>query len=188
MKIFKFIVGVTEVVLLISCGGSTGKKLPDQKGFTVIEKELKSKFGETAFYTDLTITYDESIGNIISVVVSKNPESLKMEEWDSTEGNWLQSSEISIEVPKGSEAADFMFQLNNTISLSKLGELVEKSSKQLTAEKAINDPVLSMAFIKFPENGDSNKTKYVVILTPPNGGTTFTFSYKLNGDLIVMDY
>ncbi|UNY99845.1 hypothetical protein MQE36_05730 [Zhouia spongiae] len=188
MKTFKFIVSIIVVVMLISCGGSRGKESPNQEGFTDIEKELKSKFGENAFFTDLTITHDEATGNIISVTVTKNPESLKMGEWNSIQGNWVQESEITLEVPKGSKAADFMFQLNNTVSLSKLGELVEKSSKQLTAEKAINDPALSMAFIKFPENGDINKAEYVVMLNPPNGGTTFTFNYKLNGDFIKMDY
>lgn len=188
MKTLKFTAMIVVVIVtLMSCGGSTSKQAANAEGFGVIEKEIKSKFGENAYYTDFTITYNKSIGNIISVTVTDNPESLKMGQWNSTQGSWKQSSEISLEVPKGSKAADFMFQLNDKINLTKLGELVEKSSKQLTAEKSIENPTLHMAFVKFPKNGDIAKTEYTVMLKPENGGTTFTFSYKLNGDLIKMD-
>ncbi len=176
------------VITLMSCGGSTSKQPADAEGFGAIEKEIKSKFGENAYYTDLSITYNKSIGNIISVTVTDNPESLKMEQWILTQDTWTQNSEITLEVPEGSKAADFMFQLNEKINLTKLGELVEKSSKQLTAEKSIENPTLSMAFVKFPKNGDIAKAEYSVMLKPENGGTSFTFYYKLNSDLIEMDY
>ena len=44
-------------------------------------------------FTDLTITYNKAIGNIIGVTVTKEPASLKMEQWNSTKGNWTQNSE-----------------------------------------------------------------------------------------------
>ncbi|MEE3999196.1 hypothetical protein V1T75_02510 [Tenacibaculum sp. FZY0031] len=188
MKVVKFIVIIAVFTLLVSCGNSTSKQVANKEGFAAIEKEVKSEFGNNAYYTDVTITYNKSIGNIIGVTVTSAPESLKMGQWNHMQDNWKQNSEISLEVPQGSKAADFMFQLNNKINLSKLGELVEKSSTQLTAEKSIENPVLNMAYIKFPKNGDVTKTEYVVMLNPENGGTTFTFRYKLNGDFIEMDY
>ena len=48
--------------------------------------------------------------------------------------------------------------------------------------------MLSTAFIKFPKNGDISKTEYNINLKPENGGTTFRFNYKLNEELIKMDY
>ncbi len=69
-----------------------------------------------------------------------------------------------------------------------LHKLVETSIKTLQNEKQIEAPSLQMATIKFTKNGDLVKTEYLVMLQPKNGGTTFTFSYKLNGDLIKMDY
>ncbi|OUS02826.1 hypothetical protein A9Q86_01900 [Flavobacteriales bacterium 33_180_T64] len=176
------------VSLLMSCGGDASKQPTDEKGFLAIEEELKNKFGDNAYYTDLTITYNKSIGNIIGVTVTEVPESLKMEQWNSTQGNWKQNQEISLEVPQGSKASDFMFQLNENINLSKLGELTEKSIAQLKAEKDLNNPILSMAFVKFPKNGELSKTEYAVRLEPEHGGTSFTFYYTLGGDLIKMDY
>ena len=188
MKLLKSIMLVVILITFISCGGSTATQQANAEGFGVLEKELKSKFGDNAYYTDLTITYNTSIGNIIGVTVTKEPESLKMGQWNQTQGDWQQNSDISIEVPLGTKAADFMFQLNEQINLSKLGELVEKSSKQLKEEKSIENPTLSMAYIKFPKNGDVSKTEYVVQLKPENGGNTFTFRYELNGNFIEMDY
>lgn len=188
MKVLKSTILVAALITLMSCGGSTHNEPANAEGFRNIEKEIKSKFGENAYYTDLKVTYIESIGNIIGVTVTDDPESLKMGQWNLTQSTWKQNSEISIEVPKGSKASDFMFQLNENINLSKLGELVEKSSTKLSAEKSIENPALHIAYIKFPNNGDISKTEYIVMLKPENGGTTFTFTYRVDGDLITMDY
>jgi len=176
------------IALLISCGRSAGKQEANAIGFKAIEGILKSKFGDKAHYTDLTITYNETIGNIVGVTVTDAPESLKMGQWTLSQGNWVQTSDITLEVPQGTKAADFMFQLGNAINLGQLGALVEKSKEQLTAEKDIEDPSLHMALIKMPKNGNRDKTEYTVMLKPENGGTTFTFNYDLDGALIKMDY
>ncbi|SIS42534.1 hypothetical protein SAMN05421766_101857 [Zobellia uliginosa] len=175
-------------ITLVSCGGDTAKLPANADGFAGIEKELKSEFGDSAYYTDLTIIYNESIGNSISTTVTDAPESLKMGQWTYSLGNWKQTSEVTLEIPEGTKAADFMFQLGEKISLGKLGELVEKSSEQLKAEKDIENPRLEMAFVKYPKNGDLSDAQYIVKLQPENGGTSFTFSYKIDGSLIKMDY
>jgi len=176
------------LITLMSCGNKTSNQPANAEGFGAIEKELKSKFGDNAYYTDLSISYNKSIGNIIGVTVTDSPESLKMGQWNSAQGIWKQNQDISIKVPKGSKAADFMFQLNNKINLSKLGELVEKSSKELAVKKNIENPILSIAYVNFPNNGNIAKAEYVIMLKPENGGTTFTFSYKLDGELIKTNY
>ncbi|WP_147296621.1 hypothetical protein [Flagellimonas nanhaiensis] len=173
---------------LVSCGGGASKQKANAKGFGAIEIILKDKFGNDAHYTDLTITYNESIGNIVGVTVTEAPESLKMGQWNLSQDNWTQTSEITLEVPAGTKAADFMFQLDETINLGKLGGLVEISKEKLTAKKQIENPLLHMAFVKMPKNGERTKTEYVVMLKPPNGGTTFTLNYGLNGELINIDY
>ena len=57
---------------------------------------------------------------LLGVTVTEAPESLKMGQWNNTQGKWVQNSDISLEVPQGSKVADFMFQLNDKINLSKL--------------------------------------------------------------------
>lgn len=179
---------VLVTITLISCGGGTSNQPANAEGFKALESELTSKFGTDAYYTDLKILYVKGIGNVISTTVTNDPESMKMGDWNLNQGTWKQNSEITLEVPEGNKASDFMFQLNEKINLSKLGGLVEKSMKQLTTEKNIENPVLSIAFVKFPKNGDIASTEYAVTLEPENGGTSFSFYYTLDGELINMDY
>lgn len=189
MKILKLsLIVIITTTLISSCGGGTSKQKANAEGFGAIEKELKNKFGDNAYYTDLSIVYNESIGNIIGVTVTENPESLKMGQWNLTQDNWQQNSDITIEIPNGTRAEDFMFQLKDNINLSELGKLVEQSQEKLSKEKQISDSKLHMAFIKFPTNGDTSSAEYTVMLKPKNGGTTFTFQYTLNGEFVEMNY
>ena len=187
MKTIKAIVVLVCLAMMTSCGGSASKQSADADGFGAIEDEIKSEFSDDAYYTDLTITYNKSIGNIIGVTVTEDPTSLKMGQWNNTQGTWTQSSEISLEVPEGSQAKDFMFQLGETINLTKLGGLVEKSIQQLKDEKNLKNPILSIASIDFPDNGNASEARFVINLKPENGGTSFSFYYKLDGELIKMD-
>jgi len=189
MKHLKTTVVALVLTLVFSCGGGTSNQPATADGFSAIEQDLKDKFGSDAYYTDLNISYDKSVGNMLSLTVTDAPESLKMGTYVfSQHTSWRQDSEVTLEVPEGTKAADFMFQLNDKINLKKLGELVELSSKNLTKEKDIDNPAFEMAFIKFPNNGDIQKAEYVVKLEPENGGTSFTYRYTLNGELIKMYY
>ncbi|WP_426430916.1 hypothetical protein ACPX19_00795 [Winogradskyella sp. HB-48] len=186
-SLFKLLV-LLLLIQLASCGNSTQNQPATAEGFQNIENELKSKFGDNAYYTDLSITYNKSIGNIVGVTVTEDPESLKMGQWNLTRDTWKQNSDITIEVPSGTKASDYMFQLGDAINLSKLGGLVEQSVQKLKAEKNLKNPTLSIAGLNFPDNGDISKAQYMVNLQPENGGTTFSFYYSLSGDLIKMNY
>ncbi|MGH1386815.1 hypothetical protein [Kordia sp.] len=188
MKVINFtmIVIVVVVLSLLSCDTSTHTQPADAIAFNAIEKVMKSEFGENACYTNLTISYNKTTGSSINTIVTNAPKSLKMEKWNSTQNIWKKTSDIFIEVPNGTKAKDFMFQLNDTINLSTLGDLVEKSSKQLQQEKNIEKPALHLATIKFPKNGDVSKTEYCIMLKPENGDKTFSFFYSIDGKLIKM--
>ena len=133
------------------------------------------------------MTHNDSIGNIVNITVTKKPESFKMEEWSFIQGKWNQESDITVEIPEGFKASDFMYQLADEISLSELGELVEDASKKLKEDKKIN-PKLHVASIDYPNDGDISKAEYIIMLKPETGGTTFTYSYNVNGEFIEMDY
>lgn len=182
--LFAFIVATK----LLSCGDATSNQPANAEGFAAIETELKNEFGDDAYYTDILISHDDRMGNIISLTVTKAPESLKMGQWNLVQGNWSQSSDVTIEVPKGSKASEFMFQLNDEINLTKVGELIENSAQQLTEEKNIENPKLDTALIKYPKNGDLSDMEYSISMKPENGGTTFRFYYTLDGNLRKMDY
>ncbi len=185
-KLKKASIVALTLITLISCG--SGGQPVNAEDFKALGEELKDKFGNDAYYTDFSVSYDESVGVILSVTVTEDPESLQMGEWGMSRGFWEQSSEVTLEIPEGSKASDFMFQLNDKINLEKLGSLVEKSMKQLTSDKNIESPAFEMAYIIFPDNGDVSKANYVVMLEPETGGTSFSYYYKLDGEFINMDY
>lgn len=185
LKLAVVMLALTSV--LVSCGGF-GKHPATAEGFSKIEQEIKDKFGADAYFTDLTIVHVESLGNLANVTVTEDPSSLKMGEWGQVNGAWKQSSEVTLELPKGTKAEDFMFQLDNEINLRKMGELVEKAKAHLMTEKKLDNSRLSLASIKYPDNGDRSKAEYYISLEPESGGTSFSFSYTLSGELIGMDY
>lgn len=187
-KLTNPLVGLILLTVLFSCGSGAANQPATAEGFSKIEEAVKDKFGDEAYFTDLTVTYVESIGNVIGVTVTEDPESLKMGQWNQTQGAWTQNSDISLELPAGTKASNFMFQLNDEINLTKLGELIETSKEKLTSEKGLENPRLSMASVLFPDNGQREKTKYWVNLEPENGGTSFSFYYNLAGEFLNMSY
>ena len=188
MKRFKITaIALVLVSVLTSCGGF-GKHPATAEGFSKIEQEIKDQFGDDAYFTDLTIINVKPLGNLANVTVTKDPESMKMGEWGQVNGAWQQNAEVTLEVPAGTKAKDFMFQLNEEINLRKMGELIEKSQAQLKSEKQLDNTVLSLASVKFPDNGDKSKAEYMISLEPENGGTKFSFFYTLQGELTKMDY
>lgn len=189
MRAFKKVSMIAlSLAILTGCSGGASNQEANADGFLVIADALKDKFGDDAYYTELTITHNNAIGNIISVTSTEDPGSLQMGQWTLSQDTWTQTSEISIEVPEGTQASEFMFQLGDPIDLKKLGELVEKSKEELEKDKDIQDPSLHMAIVKIPKDGVRANIEYLVMLQPTNGGTTFTYSYDLDGELISLDY
>lgn len=189
MKIIKnTLLAFIAVFALSSCGSDTGDAKANAEGFNSIEQQLKSKFGDAAYYTNLAVINIEGMGNSVNITVTEDPASLQMGEWNFVNGKWTQNSTVTIEIPEGTRAKEFMFQLDEGINLKTLGGLIEKAKNQLTTEKQIENPKLHIASIQFPDTGNMDDAKYLVSLKPEHGGTTFSFYYKLDREFIEMTY
>ena len=173
-------------ISIVGCGGETD--FGENSGTIKKVKDLLvDKFGEGAFYTSIRINQTDH-GSIVSATVTEDPSSLKMEEWNHFQGKWDQTSEVTLEISGGAKAEDFMYVLNkDLISFDLLGKLVDQSKEKLNKEKNI-DAVTDLIMINAPKDGDFSTMKYYINLKPRSGGTTFTFSYNMDGTLDDFDY
>ncbi len=178
---------VTLFIAAVFCTACNQNYTNSKESFTKIEKELKEKFGDNAYYSNISVSNGGSVGDILSVTVTKDPASLKMEEWNKTQGNWKQTSNVTVELGSG-KPEDFMFNLNKDISISKMGELIETAKKKLANEKKITDAVVKIASVSAPQNHDKSALQYLIMLEPKNGGTAFSFFYDLGGNLKNFSY
>jgi hypothetical protein len=175
-----------------SCGPGSSNYTPDAAGFAKIQDDLKSKFGNDAYYSDINIIYTAGnrpgSGITLTFTVTKDPASLKMEEWTyNSYSNWNQASDVTIEIPEGTDIKEFLYQLSGKFDLKKMGELVEVSAKKLADEKQLKNAVLDVAMLN-PGKGQASSTDFVISMKPENGGTTFNFRYDLDGNLLSFDY
>jgi hypothetical protein len=161
---------------------------PNAEGFAKIQDDLKSKFGNDAYYSDISVIYSPGDGITLKVTVTKDPASLKMEEWiHSSSVGWKQTADVSIEIPEDTDAKVFMYQLAGKFDLKKIGELVEQSAQKLADEKQIKGAVLHTAVLHTADRPASEMDIYIA-MEPENGGTSFNFHYDLDGNLTSFDY
>jgi hypothetical protein len=183
-KSYRWALLFAAVLTMASCAKNFTQ---DAAGFEEIQNELKSKFGENAYYTNLTVTYNKTVGTIILVTETSDPASLKMEEWQYMQSAWQQRSDVTLEVSDG-DAKEFMYQLSGKFDLKKVGGLVEQSVKKLADEKKIENAKIKFVAMNTPDNDAVEQTKIMIDLEPENGGTSFSFIYDLDGNLVSFDY
>ncbi|MCB9195491.1 MAG: hypothetical protein H6598_04640 [Flavobacteriales bacterium] len=187
-KVIQYCLALFASTILAACGGISKEQPNDAASFVKLQEVIIEKFGKDAYFTELNVGYIKDLGPTISLTVTDNPGSLKMGDWTFSQNTWSQHSEVTLELPEGTKAEDFMFQLDDEINLKTLGEVTEKSITKLAEEKELTNPLLKMAYIHYPDNGDRSKADYTVTLEPENGGTSFSFFYDLSGEFIEMNY
>jgi len=184
MKPIQYIFMTLSIFFMFSC--TNEDFTPDEKGFKKIEQDLKNKFGEDSFYTDLSIKYNHEEGNVIDVTVTKYPSSLKMKGFSNVAGDWEQISEVELELKKG-EIEDYMFRLGREVSVTKIGNLVEKSMQYLTKDTQLQDITLSMASVASPVNGKKDEMLYHIELKSLVDNTYYNFKYDMNGEFCSLE-
>ena len=81
-----------------------------------------------------------------------------------------------------------MFQLDKIINFNIIGRIVEESKIKILNEKGIEEVRVDNIFIKVPADGNFDKMKYFITISPKDGGTDFNFWYKMDGTLDKFDF
>jgi hypothetical protein len=186
-KIKTLLWAICAIVALASCSGVDKNGYQDAESFGKLKQELTDKFGKDAYYTKFAVM-NEDYGSTISVTVTKNPASLKMEDWITVNGGWQQNAEVTLEIEGDAKPEEFMFQLDKIMNIDLLGKLIEQSKQKVIAEKKIEEVTVKTITMSVPDDGDFSTSKYFITIEPKQGGTTFNFWYNLDGSLHKFDY
>lgn len=176
--------------ILISCISFASCKSAfehNKAGMEKLSAELIEEFGAEAWYTSIELENAGSSDDLVSVQQTNDPNSLKQEQWVQAHGFWNKAANVTLTI-QGAEPKSFMFQLNKDMSLSKLGELIETSTKSLQ-EKDVKDTELTLASMKASNQMNTKQEGfyYSVILRNKADGKSFRFIYDINGKLKSLD-
>ncbi|MDR0545143.1 MAG: hypothetical protein LBG30_07365 [Odoribacteraceae bacterium] len=190
-----------SLFLATSCGPSPSKYAFDAKGFAHLQEDLKTKFGNNAYYSNISVVNVPGNlpvrGTTLTLTVIR-PGSSKMEEWSySAYTNWKQVAEITIEASEDACPKESMFQLTGSFDLGKIARLVEQSAEQLAErmeqekqeakeqkggkekEEIVWDSVILDA-----GGQPASAPQVLVSLKYKHEGTGFVYRYNLDGSLI----
>ncbi|MEN7551296.1 hypothetical protein AAG747_25485 [Rapidithrix thailandica] len=182
-----FVLFAFMVSIFSSCTqlGLVKEDFTTKEGLKEFEEELISKFGKDAYFTDFGISHSQH-GSVANVTVTSDPSSLKMGSWIYHKGLWEQTSDITLEIPDGAKAEDFMYT-HKELDFDQINELVEKSKTKVKEEKDM-DVVVYTIYLSAPDDADFSRMRYSLDLRPENGGTSFSFYYNMDGSLHSFDY
>jgi hypothetical protein len=155
----------------------------NKAGMEKLGKELKEEFGAEAWYTSIELANSGGSDDVITVDQTKDPNSLKQEQWSQFHGFWDKKADITLSI-QGAEPKSFMFQLDKEVSLTRLGELMEQSMKQLQ-QKGVEDAQVILAQIKASNqmNTKAEGIYYSLSLESKKKGKSYNFVYNLDGSL-----
>lgn len=166
--------------LLSACSGSYTF---EASSLDKLNTDLKTKFGEDAWYTSIVLKNNSSGKNIVTVDVTKDPNSLRQAQWV-LRGEWEKSSDISLRIDNG-KPEDYMFQLDKEVSFKMIGKLIQQSIDQLKNEENIVDATVQTASA-ITKNEISNKQSgvlYTISLHSAAKDKSYSFVYNLDGSL-----
>lgn len=160
----------------------------NKAGMEKLNKELKEEFGAEAWYTSIELANSGGSDDVVTVDQTKDPNSLKQEQWSQFHGFWDKKADITLSI-QGAEPKSFMFQLDKEVSLSKLGELMELSMKKLSTEQGVDDSQVLLAQIKASTqmNTKAEGIYYSISLESKKKNKSYNFVYNLDGSLKVLN-
>lgn len=149
-----------------------------------LSEELQNKFTEEAWYTSIIIRGQNGTHNTIVVDVTKDPNSLKQEQWAYEGSLWEKKSDISLAIE--GEPTNYMFQIDKEISFKLAYDLIEKTLEDLKSEEGISDP-LDVRTLSIRSSSEMNSKEdgilYTVTIYNENTAKSYSYVYYLNGNL-----
>ncbi len=178
MRIFLLPFYILIVVTFLSCEDSIYKS--SIEGFSKLESDLLIKFGRDSYFTDVKINIDKNKKLEVSLLVTKNPYSYKMNGWSYKNGVWNKRTEVHLELRKGN-IKNYLYSLQENVNIVKMGFLVEESLHYVLENDSIDIELKGIEVVS-PNRGKRSKSGYVVYFSTKN--TEIKHYYNLDGELV----
>lgn len=167
--------------LLFSC---KTKYEYNAEGMGKLNDALKEKFGPDAWYTGITIRTISPDETAVIVEETKDPNSLKQEQWMKQSDSWEQLSNVALQIQNG-KPEDYMFQLDKQASLSKLNDLMQQCRQKLLEVEEVNDAEITFASVKSANEVRSANERILYTISFHSGAKdkSYSFVFDINGKL-----
>jgi hypothetical protein len=168
-------------VLLFSC---KTKYEYNAEGMGKLNSVLKEKFGDDAWYTGVTIRTISADETAVIVEETKDPNSLKQEQWMKQSDSWQKLSNVALQIQNG-KPEDYMFQLDKQASLSRLNELMQECRGKLREVEQVPDAEITFASIKSTNevHNRNERILYTISFHSAAKDKSYSFVFGLDGKL-----
>lgn len=168
-------------VLLFSC---KTKYEYNAEGMAKLNQVLKEKFGADAWYTGVTIRTVSTDETAVIVEETKDPNSLKQEQWLKQSDSWEKLSNVTLQIHNG-KPEDYMFQLDKQAGLSKLSDLIQQCRQKLSEVEQVDDGEITFASIKSVNevHNRDERILYTVSFHSDSKDKSYSFVFDRNGKL-----
>lgn len=157
----------------------------DEAGMTKLEQILADKFGEQAWYSEITVLSAGDNETMIRVKETKEEGFQKGKTWVKQGDTWMNMENIQYTFDDDNPQSHF-FQLNKTVSLDTLIALTQRSRKQLEDE-GLNE--LSVHYISVQSapivRNANQRFLYFVSLQDNNSGEKYDFRFDMQGNPVI---
>lgn len=153
----------------------------DEVGMEKLEQILEQKFGQDAWYSEITVLSQSEDETLIRVKETKDKEFLKGKTWVKQGDTWMDMENIQFTFDDGNPESHF-FQLNKAVSLDTLIALTQRCLKQLENEglKEISVYFISIQSAPIVKSA-SQRYLYSVSLMDKSSGEKYYFQFDSQG-------
>lgn len=173
------------MALICSCGGGAPDKPTYESADALagLTNELGDQYSSNAGYSSIISVPTGVSGDLIKITGAADMNSNIMVEKQYFQNKWQDIANITMEIT-GGEPKDFMFTLDE-IHLENLPAMIAEAKQKLADEKDLKETKVSNIAIIMPDEIKDrlNDLIFNIAMQPKNGGATFNFYYKTNGEL-----
>lgn len=157
----------------------------NEAGMQKLQKDLFDKFGENAWYSEISILSVSDNETALRVKETADPNSLRAKAWLKQSEDWIPQDEVMLQFNDGTPK-EHLFQLSKgKMSLKTLADLIAQSNAKLK-EKGLGSAKINFVSIQSAQlvKSDAQRVIYNISYENKSDNKSYSFVYDMNGKLV----